>query len=210
MNTRCLTALLFSVILHFSFGQSADTEQVKKTFDTYKQAILDDNGPLAASQIDSRTLQYYSSILEQVKTADSATVEGMNILDQLMVFSIRHRTSKAEILSFDGKALFVYAVKSGMVGKNSVQNAEIGTITITDNLAKGQMLNKGQTVPIYFHFYKEASTWKLDLTSIFGVSTMAFQNMADGSGQKQSEYLFSLLEIISGKKPEADIWKPVK
>ena len=126
------------------------------------------------------------------------------------MFSIRHRTPKEDILSFDGKGLLVYAIKSGMVGKNSVANNSIGEITIDNNFAKGQFIANGQKAPFYFHFYKEEGQWKIDLTSIFSVSTMAFKKMVDDSGQNENEYLFSLLEMLTGKKPGQEIWDKVK
>jgi hypothetical protein len=125
------------------------------------------------------------------------------------VFSIRHRTSKNDILSFDGKSLLVYAINSGMVGKNSVANNSIGEVIIESEFAKGQFLANGQKAPFYFHFYKEEGQWKIDLTSLFPVSTMAFKKMADESGENQNDYLFSLLEKITGKKPGTEIWQPI-
>jgi hypothetical protein len=48
------------------------------------------------------------------------------------------------------------------------------------------------------------------LTSLFPVSTTAFKKMADESEQTENEYLFSLLEMITGNKPNSQIWQPVK
>jgi hypothetical protein len=38
---------------------------------------------------------------------------------------------------------------------------------------------------------------------------MAFKKMADESGENHNDYLFSLLEMITGKKAGAEIWKPI-
>ena len=192
-----------------AYGQKSEEKLVRKSFDNYKTSILNDKGDEAVKYVDSRTIKYYDDILELVKTADSAKIETLSILDKLMVFSVRHRTSKDDILSFDGKSLLVYAIKSGMVGKNSVVNAAIGDVTIDNEFAKGQFMANGQKAPFYLHFYKEDGQWKSDLTSLFPISTMAFKKMADDSGEDQNEYLFSLLEMITGKKPGAEIWKPI-
>ena len=127
-----------------------------------------------------------------------------------MIFSIRHRTAKEDILSFDGKTLLTYAIQSGMVGKNSVAKNSIGDITIDGNFATGQFIANGQKAPLYFHFYKEDEQWKIDLTALFPISTNVFKKMADDSGQNQNEFLFSLLEMITGKKPGQEIWQPIK
>ncbi|WP_375561779.1 hypothetical protein ACE193_04290 [Bernardetia sp. OM2101] len=205
-KTKILTILLLLITVQLTYGQKSEEKKVKKSFDNYKTSILNDKGKDAIKYVDSRTIQYYSDILELVKTADSTKIESLSILDKLMVFSIRHRVSKEDILSFDGKSLFIYAIKSGMVGKNSVANNSIGEVIVEDNFAKGEFVANGQKAPFYFHFYKEQGKWKIDLTSIFPISTIAFKKMADDSGENQNDYLFSLLEMITGKKPTKEIW----
>ncbi|HZI53544.1 MAG TPA: hypothetical protein VFD56_07575 [Chitinophagaceae bacterium] len=208
---KILPVLTFFFALTISaFGQKNEEELVRKAFDSYKSAILNDKGEEAVKFVDSRTIKYYTNVVDLVKNADSSKVETLSILDKLMVFSIRHRTSKEDILSFDGKTLLIYAIKSGMVGKNSVANNSIGEVTIDGNFAKGQFVVNGQKAPFYLHFYKEEQQWKMDLTSLFTVSTSAFKKMADDSGQNENEYLFDLLEIITGKKPGPGIWQPIK
>lgn len=201
--------LIILLSVQDTFGQKSEEKLVKKSFENYKTAILNDRGNEAVLYVDIRTIKYYSDILDLVKTADSAIIETLSILDKLMVFSIRHRTSKEDILSFDGKSLLVYAIKSGMVGKNSVANNSIGDVIIDSDFAKGQFIANGQKAPFYFHFYKEEGQWKVDLTSLFPVSTVAIKKMAEDSEQSENEYLFYLLEIITGEKPGAEIWRPI-
>lgn len=207
-----ILAFLISTLFVVSIcsGQTVDQKSVKQSFNNYKSAILNDKGDEAANFVDSRTIKYYSDILDLVKNADSLQVDALSIMDKLMVLSVRSRTGREDILSFDGKKLFAYAVNSGMVGKNSVADNSVGAITINKDFAKGQLVVKGKAAPLYFHFYREEKQWKIDLTSIFPITTKLFQNMADESGQSTNEYLLSLLEIITGKKPGQEVWQPVK
>lgn len=192
-----------------SLGQPGEEKLVRQAFDDYKSSILNDKGDEALNYIDQKTIRYYTDILEVIKNADSAKVNSLSLIDKITVFSIRHRATKEEIIKMDGKGLFVYAIKKGMVGKNSVANNTIGDVTIDKNFAKGQLLVRGQKAPLYFHFYKEPGQWKLDLTSLFPVSNMAFKKMIEDSGENENDYLFTLLETLTGKKPGADIWKPL-
>lgn len=192
-----------------SYGQKRVEKSVRKSFDHYKSAILNDKGEEAVDYVDSRTINYYSEILELVKTADSSKVETLSILDKFMVFSLRHVTPKEDILSFDGKSLLVYAIKSGMVGKNSVANSSIGDVIIEKDFAKGRFISNGQNSPFYFHFYKEEGQWKIDLTSLLPITAMAFKAMADESGENLNDYLFMLIEIMTGREPGIEIWQPI-
>jgi len=208
-KTLNILTLLLSVTIA-CYGQKSDQRLVKQTFNSYKSAILNDKGDEAIKFVDSRTIKYYSDILELVKNADSAKVNSLSLLDKLLVFTIRHLISKEDILSFSGKGLLVYSIKSGMVGKNSVANNSIGNVTINNDFAKGQLITNGQEDPFYYHFYKEGGQWKIDLTSIISNSTLAFKKMVEESGQSENEYLFYLLEISTGKKPGQEIWVKVQ
>jgi len=208
-RTIRIYGLIVLLTVQMACGQKSEEIQVRKSFDNYKSAILNDKGDEAIKYVDNRTIKYYNDILELTKTADSSKIETLSILDKLMVFTIRHRTSTEDILNFNGKSLLVYAIKNGMVGKNSVANNSIGEVTVENDFAKGQFVSNGQKAPFFFHFYKEDGLWKVDLTSVFPVSTMAFRKMADESGQEQNEFLFSLLGIVTGRRPGAEIWKPI-
>jgi hypothetical protein len=209
--TKTINFLVLLLVLTTSCnGQKKEEKSVRDAFYNYKSAILNNKGDEAVRYVDSRTIKYYSDILELAKNADSIQVISLSLLDKLMVFSIRHRTSKEDILSFDGKGLLVYALKSGMVGKNNVANFSVGEVTIVGDFAKGQLIANGQKTPFYFHFYKEEGQWKIDLTSLFSVSTITFKKMVEDSGQNENEYLFSILEMLTGNKPGQEIWEKVK
>lgn len=201
--------LLFVLIVCNSVAQTQPIELIKKTFDNYKSAILNDKGEQAINYVDSRTLKYYSDILETAKTADSLAVNQLGLMDKIMVLTLRHRTPKKELLAFDGKKLFTYAIKEGMVGKNSVMNVSIGNVEVDTNFAKGQLVTNGQQAPFYFHFNKEDGGWKIDLTSILPASETAFKSVIKQSGQSENDFLLNLLTMLTGNKPNNSIWKPV-
>lgn len=214
-NINILKQTFITLLLIFTwttsiFGQKSEEDLVRKSFDNYKTAILNDKGEEAVKYVDSRTIKYYCDILEHVKTADSTKVERLSILDKLMVLIVRHRTSRQEILSFDGKALLIYAIKNGMVGKNSVANNSIGDVLIDSSFAQGQFVSNGEKAPFFFHFYKEENQWKIDLTSVFPISTITIKKMVEDSGQNENEYLFFLIEMTSGKKPNSEIWNKIE
>ncbi len=209
MKKKLYTLFISLSIIASCIGQENEESLVKASFNGYKTSILNDQGEKAISFVDTRTISYYNEILEKVIKADSLTVNSLGILDKLMVLSIRHMTPKEDILSFNGKGLLTYAIKEGMVGKNSVINTEIGDVEIDGEFAKGQFISNGQKAPLYFHFYKENDNWKVDLTSIFPPSALAFKKMIEDNGEVENEYLIQLLEMISGKKPLNNVWKPI-
>lgn len=206
LSLICIMALL-SIGLQ---AQNKEKKAIKKSFEKYKKAILNNKGEEAVKYVDSTTIAYYGEMLDLVKNADSAKVESLSITDKLMVFSIRHRVEKKKILEYTGRTIFVHAVNSGMVGKNSVSSLALGEVSIEGNFGKAQLVINTQVAPIYYHFHKENDDWKLDLTSLFSVSTIAFESLVENSEMTENEYLFHLLEIITGENLGSDIWLPVK
>jgi len=198
--------LMLSMVVQ---AQPKEEKAVRACFESYKEAISKEKGQLAVQYVDSRTIGYYSDILELVRHADSAAVQDLSVMDKLMVFSIRHRTAKEDILAFSGRDLLIYAIEEGMIGKDNLQSASIGNVVIMDQKAEGQFLHNGDPAPFSFHFYREDGSWKMDLTSIFPISNIAFESMVAESGEQEDVYLFSLLAILTGRAPGPEIWQPV-
>lgn len=210
MKNIKLSLLLLVMLTTISYAKNDDQKLIQKSFELYKAALHDENGEEAIKYLDKTTLDYYTTILELSKNADSLTVENQTILDKLMIFSVRHRVPKEELLKFDGRSFLVYSIKTGMIGKSSIANASIGKVQVKKGIAaEGQFLVYGEKTPFKFLLNKEDDVWKIDLTSLFPISNKQFQKMADESGKSTNDYLFSLLEMLTNKKPDSGIWKKI-
>lgn len=199
-------ALLWPVC---SYGQNTEEALVKACFEGYKQAILTDKGTEAAGMVDSRTMQYYSHLLEMIKTADSAEMRAASLVDRFSVFCVRLKMTREDILQLDGRKLLIYAINSGMVGKNGVVNSTVGTVTVSEDFAKGVCVVDGTPSPLYFHFYKEDHTWKFNITALLPLANDALRNIMDEQGVSEDDLLSRLLQLLTGKKPDGHEWKPV-
>lgn len=205
---RQVILLLLLVSTNVLFSQSNEVKKVKKCFKKYKNAILEDRGDEAADVVSKATIDYYQKMLDIALTADSATVDQLGITDKMTVLTVRHKVPKSTIAELDGRGFFIYAISAGMVGKNSVINATIGEVKVNENFATGQLLVNGQESPMYFHFYHEGD-WKLDLTSLFHITNTALNQMVQESGMSQNEFLFQILQSLTGRYPNSTIWQPM-
>ena len=187
-------------------GQSSDESQVRATFARYKSAILHDNPDEALEYVDSRTIAYYSHVLERVKNAGEAEVKALPLLDKLMVLTVRHKMEREDLLSFDGKGLLAHAIRTGLVGKNSVANLSLGEVFVENHFARAQLAVDNAPALFYFHFYREEEKWKIDLTSLFPTTSEAIRQMIKESGQGEDEFILSMIEKASGRAPEPTIW----
>lgn len=187
-----------------------DQQAVRACYNAYKSAILNDQGQQAVQFVDQKTIQYYQDMLDQVIAADSATVSQLNVMDKILVLMLRQRLPKDTLLRFDGTRLLVHAIQEGMVGKNSVSTHSIGTVTVNQQFAKGQVLVQGNPTSTNFHFYKENDQWKLNLTAAFPLAIATFQKAIQASGQSENAYIFLLLEQLNGTKPSNTLWQPIQ
>lgn len=122
---------------------------------------------------------------------------------------MRHRVAKKDLLNFNGTDLFIYAIDNGMVGKNSVANAELGAVITNGNFSKAEFVVNGQKTPFFFHFYREDKVWRINITHLFSLGVMSFKKMIEDSGENENVFITNILEILTGKKPTVTIWKPI-
>jgi len=210
MKNDLLRKFLFIGILipltYSGYAQSKDTKSIQKCFENYKTALINKDGNSAVKCVDQNTLNYYSEMLKQGIYADSSTLASMNILDKMMIFTIRHRIPKELVLKMDVYDFFVYAVENGMVGSD-VSGFELKKVSISGYDAKSELQVDGKITPFGFAFHKEEKEWKIDLTSVFTFSLAATENLVESYEMADYEFVFYLLEIITGKKPDASIWQ---
>jgi hypothetical protein len=207
---KILSLLITILSTQFVHAQDIEVLSIKHTFDRYKSAILNDSGNKAIQYVDSKTIAYYGRILDLVKTADSTKIETLSIMDKFMVFTLRQSVPNRFIKGFDAKALFSYAVMSGMVGKSSVSNQSISEVTINGNTARGQVMSGDKNTTLFHQFNKEDGQWKIDLTYLFPITNNALIELAKNSGLSQNEYLFAIIQKTTGEAIKSDIWKPVQ
>lgn len=65
-KTSLVLTILFTLIVTLS-GQNNEENSVRNAFDSYKTAILNDKGEEAVNYVDSRTIQYYTDMLDLAK-----------------------------------------------------------------------------------------------------------------------------------------------
>ncbi len=209
MKKYILFLLLLPFFATFSFSQTSEDTLVRAAFERYRSNLLNDRGIEAVKDVDSKTIQYYTDLLELTKTADSTKIETLSIIDKMSVLLMRLKIPKQELLSFTGRDLFIYSVDHGMVGKGGVSRSTIGKITIDGDFAVAQLEGKAAPSQIHFEFHKENEEWKLDLTSIFPMAIIVFDKLIADSGKSENEFLLLILEAAAGKKVTPETWRPL-
>jgi hypothetical protein len=64
----------------------------------------------------------------------------------------------------------------------------------------------GQAAPNRFQFSKEDGVWKFDLIHVIHDTDLALKAAAKQSDVLENEFIFSLIETLTGKKIDDTIW----
>jgi len=206
-----IVLIIFLSTFLLSCENNKEEERINESFNNYKNAVINDNGKDAVKYVDTRTIKYYSRLLELTKTADSIQIEKSTIIEKFFVLAVRHTTPKDSIYKFTGKTLFSYAIEKGMTGKDGAIQLYINQIDIDNNFAivKLKSKNAKSDPGINLHYYKENGVWKADWTSFFILGNVAFKNLIKSSGQEENEFIMNVLNEVYGKQ-NIDVWKPLR
>lgn len=210
---KSIFALTILVLLSFmacnnDSGEDETKKAIRATFENYKAAIVKDNGTTAVNFVDTRTLDYYTELLDVVLYADSIKVDQLTILDKFQVLAIRYIATDDQLLSLNGKGFLAFTIDEGMTSKNVI-GVKVDHVIVDGNFARGEISAEGKKAELYFSFYKEAAGWKLDLTSIFDVSTLIFNKMIADSQLSENEFILMILRNLTKKRSIDEIWDPI-
>jgi len=212
MKKIVLMCLFGLVLCNYNSSDEIENEKklVKEVYSNYKTAILNDRGKEAIKYLDNATLEYYGYIAEQSLEADKAVLDSMNIIDKIMILTIRARATKDEILSFDKESILIYAIDNGMVGKGTIQNRIIDNIIINNDNATASIFVNEEISPNGNHYFKkENGMWKINLTNLTKSGIEFFEKNIEESGLDTYDFLFLIFEKAMGIKLDDSIFNPI-
>ncbi len=191
-------------------GPRDDVADIRTTYADYVSALQAGDGTRAAALADSNTVAYYERMLALARTADSASVTRLNVMDRITVLGLRWNAGGGDLGTMDARGAIAAGAATGVMGGKELGSLELGTVTVEGNSASAPVRLGGFPVPAKFHFNKEGEEWKVDITPLFKISRMAFEQMALRSGTPTNEWLIDMLEQSTGERPTNSIWHPAR
>ena len=213
-TTFFLFATMISVFAQEAEAPKIDVEKAKKeiinVFNTYKNAVLKNDTKNAILQLDKSSFNYYDEILNTSLRADEAQINQLDILDRLMVLTVKHRVPKEQLIKMNGKDLLVYALENDIINNNRVETMGIGEIDINGDIAYGQFLQNSKNIALYLGFSYDQSQWRLDVTSLAEPTGFAIRKLVEMQNKDENEVILMMIESATpGQKVSKEIWKPI-
>jgi len=181
---------------------------IHTVFTSYQNAVVNDKGIEAIQYLDSTSMNYFKKILENVLHADSVKMESLALPEKFNVLMVRHLSTKKEIKELTPEKLAAFNYANGWGGKDKLQDATLGKIKIKNNSATALLMKDGKKTETSYIFNHEKDEWKIDITPFVRESEKDIQDMVQG--QNVNEFMFGMLELMTGKAPTRAIWKPIK
>ena len=200
-------SLLFSIAL--TACTPRESGEVAKCFQEYKSAILEQNGEVAVGLVSKRTVDEYQNYVNWALSADRKTLESLSRTNRFQVLLLKHRIPAETLKQLDGRSAFIYAVDRDWIGKNGVIRTSLGKVDTASDRATAEVLVDGKRAPNRFQFLKENGKWKIDLVALIQDTNQTLKSAASQAGKTEGEFMFSLIESVSGKKIEDAIWTPI-
>jgi hypothetical protein len=205
---------LVLIIAHLCLSSciTDDKKGVRICFETYKQAVLKNDGATAVKQIDKCTIDWYRKILLMTLTYDSARLEKESYMKKVNVLISRHFIDRTTLSKMDGPNLFSYLTEIGLTDKKALKGITVKDIKITGDRALLTILSgKGEVLRDIFSFYHEDGRWKINLSEIDEKISEVYEKDITELGPAQvNANLMVTLEEMNGEPVSPDIWKPMK
>lgn len=183
---------------------------VKALMIDYRDAIVAGKGTDAVDMVSQRTIAYFDSMRLAALAMPAAEVKRADVMDQLMILTLRGHHTRAELEGSNGRALFVVAVEKGWTG-SEVRSLEPGVIKVDGDTAQIGMIAPTGTLPpaMGFRAYLEDGRWKLDIMSIAVVAGPAFEASLEMIDPDRERAMLKLLGMVLKKPVDATLWEPL-
>jgi len=185
--------------------------EIKSNFETLKILTQTKYGKDAAGYISNNSFDYFGSLNDKLKRADSTQIVKQNYFDKFLILGMRHCLPKDSLMKLStGKDFFIAAVNNGLLEIGEESELNFDDAVIKNDYAKVHPSAYGRFLPnVYYEFRKENGKWKLDYSSLLPYVNMGLQMAMKIARINETESILSSLEEITGRKPTNEIWKPL-
>lgn len=187
---------------------ASEDANVRKAFDGYKYAVLNELGEDASQLVTQSTIDYFGEMQQLALHGSGTDVRAQSIVNQMQILTFRHRMHAEQLKLMSPRKVFVYAVDQGWVGKNGVVTLDSGPVSVSGDIATIDIFKNGIPTGLKFRLQREAGSWKLDLMPILALGNQAFKLIAKQQRISEEYLVLSLLESVSGQRVPDSIWNP--
>ncbi len=188
---------------------AAPQDDVAGTFKAYQAALLATDGEKAAEVVTQGSRDLYRHYANQALTLDHAALMRVHLADRLTILLLRHSVERERLMLMSGGEIIAYAVEQGWISKEGTAGIHLGNYQVSGETATGTLLRTdGSFTNFKLEFLKEDGVWRLNLKQMLEFARIGIEYAVQQAGMSEDEFILTLLEYSTGRKPGPDIWNP--
>ncbi len=207
MSLRLVIAAL--LLLAAAPVEAAQQEEVSATFEAYQAALQATDGEKAAGIVTQGSRDLYRHYANQALTLDHAALNRVHIADRLTIMLLRHSLERERLMQMSGGEIIAYAVEQGWISKEGTAGIRLGNYQVAGEMATGTLLRTdGSETDFTVEFLKEDGDWHLNLKQMLEFARIGIEYAVQQAGMSEDEFILTLLEYSTGRRPDPGIWNP--
>jgi hypothetical protein len=187
-------------------------QKISEVFSQFADALKEGNPEKATDLTSVDTFNVYEKCRKLALDSSGTNLAELPQLEIIMILQYRYMLSKKELEAMNGRQLFSWAIKEGLVNQALVEGVSIDEISLEGTEAFASFFKGKQKVEEdRFRFVEEDSSWKIDVYYLSKHLELYFETARKQTGNSKIEFAVSSLERSLKKSVPAAILKgPLK
>ena len=188
--------------------EGPEAEAVRAAFESYRRALIEEDGEAAANRVSANTLEAYQGFRDLALSGSRSALEALPMVHRMQVLLFRHRIAPDALEAMTGRAAFAHAVDEAWVGSGGIDRLEVHHVSVRGDEAVANVGVGPRPSPDLFRFQREDGEWRLDLMPSLRSAEGALQQMAAARGVEENEFLLGMIGAMSGEAVTEALFEP--
>lgn len=193
-----------------SVDAAAEEKSVRQAFADYRDAARAKDGLAAAELLSQDMLDYYTEGRDLALTGSAEQVAGRGATTAMLVYVMRAEFDATELRGMSPEQLVAASVEKGLVSESSLDNVDLGTVTVDGDTATADMTSRGKAAGVEMTFHKEDGSWRFDARPLMTAADEALKTVAKQQGVTLEEFLDTTLGTLYGAERVPELKKPLE
>lgn len=188
--------------------EGPEAEAVRAAFESYRQALIEEDGAAAADRISANSVEAYQRFRDLALSGSREEVGELSMVHRMQVLLLRHRIEPDALEAMNGRTAFAHAVDEAWVGAGGIARLEIHHVAVRGDEARANVGVGPAPSPDIFRFLREDGEWRFDLMPSLSSAEGALRQMAAARGVEENEFLLGMIGSMSGEPATDALFEP--
>lgn len=193
-----------------SESRGFDTGAVQGMWTSYRKALIERDARNASRMVSHESLLHYARLRDLALTVTRSELLSQTMLDRATILSMRVSLPVATLRSAADEEVFGLIVSHKLIDGDSIKDSTISGIQVSGDIARGNLVLKGERTGIAVTFKHEGGMWTVDLPALFTEMETTFLETSIGQETTEKEYAeyLAINRLGQDKSKIAEAYQP--